>query len=390
LAGGSIPPVGTTLELASSEPCSIRPETSLPKSTAPDTANPKTPDGFEQRLLARARAAGLAPGDRFVVGFSGGCDSLALAAALRRVEAVLGVSLQLLHVDHRLRPASADDAQRAADLATALGLDFGVIAIPAPPQTIHPGVGLEEAARRERYRVLFEEASRVGARAVVTAHHQDDQAETVLLHLLRGGGVHGAKGMDERALAPFPLRDADYDISQKSESPWLWRPLLRESRASIDAYVGLLGLTPIEDPSNADQSLRRNALRHQVLPLLEEQFPGAKAALARFAMLAAEDDRLLSDLADEAAAATVQSDGLLVASLLREQPLALQRRVVRQWLSRVTGSAAFSADRTDAVLDLAREGAGGTVEIGEGWTVRRARGMLRVERLAKGTGGRGK
>jgi tRNA(Ile)-lysidine synthase len=164
---------------------------------------------------------------------------------------------------------------------------------------------------------------------------------------------------------------------------------LRESRASIDAYVGELGLTPIEDPSNEDQSLRRNVLRHELLPLLEKRFPGAKSALARFAMLAAEDDRFLTDLAEAALANAIQPDGRLVASQLREQPLALRRRVVRQWLQRVTGTTSFSADRTDAVLELARERAGGTVEIGEGWTVRRERGMLRVATQATGTGGRG-
>jgi tRNA(Ile)-lysidine synthase len=222
---------------------------------------------------------------------------------------------------------------------------------------------------------------------VVTAHHQGDQAETVLLHLLRGGGVHGAVGMAERA--PVPFRGAPHDISQEPGEPWLWRPLLREPRESIDVYVGELGLTPIEDPSNADQSLRRNALRHEVLPLLEKRFPGAKSALARYAMLAAEEDRMLADLSEEALSAAFDEEGQLVASRLREQPLALRRRMVRQWLSRVTGSTVFSADRTDAVLDLAREGAGGTVEIGEGWTVRRERGILRVAKLATGTGGRG-
>lgn len=360
----------------------------MPKSAARDLSIQQTPIGFEQRLLASARDAGYSRGDRLIVGFSGGRDSLALAAALRWVQVTLGVEQRLIHVDHRLRPHSGKEARRAAELAAALGLQLRVVAVPVPPQTVHPGVGLEEAARRERYRILFDEANAFGAWAVVTAHHEDDQAETVLLHLLRGGGVHGAVGMAERG--PVPHRGGvPRDISQEIAEPWLWRPLLRETRASIDAYVGQLGLTPIEDPSNEDQSLRRNVLRHEVLPLLEQRFPGTKSALARYAMLAAEDDRFLTDLAEAALLAAIEPDGQLVASRLREQPLALRRRVVRQWLTRVTGSAAFSADRTDAVLDLAGEGAGGTAEIGEGWTVRRERGMLRVARMATGTGGRG-
>lgn len=164
--------------------------------------------------------------------------------------------------------------------------------------------------------------------------------------------------------------------------------MLQETRSGIDEYVVWLGLVPIEDPSNEDRSLRRNALRHDVFPLLEQRFPGATAALARYAMLAAEDDRLLGDLAAAALTNAVTPDGRLVASRVREQPLALQRRMIRLWLTRGTGSSAFSADRTTAVLDLTRDGAGGMIEIGDWWSVRRERGMLRVARMVDGTGGR--
>src|SRR5215211_2108302 len=115
----------------------------------------QTPDGFEQRLLARARDAGFTYRDQIVVGFSGGRDSLALAGALRWVEASLGVEPVLVHVDHRLRESSAEEATRAASLAESLNLECQVVAVSTSPTDVHAGVGMEEAARRVRYRTLF-------------------------------------------------------------------------------------------------------------------------------------------------------------------------------------------------------------------------------------------
>src|SRR5215210_366715 len=111
-----------------------------------------TPSGFEQRLLVGARDAGFTSHDRIVVGFSGGRDSLALAAALRWVQASLGVEPLLVHVDHRLRESSVEEAMRAASLADSLGVEFQIVTVSRTPTEIHPGVGVEEGARRERYR----------------------------------------------------------------------------------------------------------------------------------------------------------------------------------------------------------------------------------------------
>jgi tRNA(Ile)-lysidine synthase len=348
-------------------------------------ARRQTPDGFEQRLLTRAREAGFTSHHRIVVGFSGGRDSLALAAALRWVQASLGVEPVLVHVDHRLRASSAEEAMRAASLADSLDLGFQIVAVSTTPTDTHPGVGVEEAARRERYRSLFVVAERCGARAVATAHHRGDQAETVLLHLLRGSGLHGAAGMAERSPSPVPSTSPPRDISpdQLNNQPWLWRPLLNEPREIIETYVAKLGLSPIEDPSNDDPTLRRNALRHKVLPMLESHVPGAEAALARYANLAAEDDRALEAIADRLLGEGVDPGGRLAPAQLRTEPPAIQRRVIRRWLARATGASMLSAERTDAVLLLAQSGCGGaTLEIGEGWTVHLERGMLRAERTA--------
>ena len=343
----------------------------------------QTPTGLEQRVLFRAREAGFGRQDQIVVGFSGGRDSLALAGALRWAMRSLGIDVVLVHVDHQLRNSSREEAKRAAALANALEMNFRGVVVAAPPAVAHPGVGIEEAARRERYRILFAAAAEHGATAVATAHHREDQAETVLLHLLRGGGVHGAAAMAECSLAPIALSDISRKESKAGShsEPWLWRPLLSEARAAIDDYVRELGLEPIEDPSNEDTTLRRNALRHDVLPLLERQFPGAAIALSRYASLAAEDDRLLEEIAVTAMAEIVDPGGRIAVASLIAQPMAIQRRLIRRWLGAITGSTALTAERTDAVLTFARVGAGGgAIDIGEGWSVCLERGMLRVDK----------
>jgi tRNA(Ile)-lysidine synthase len=147
--------------------------------------------------------------------------------------------------------------------------------------------------------------------------------------------------------------------------------------------VAKLGLVPIEDPSNSDTALRRNALRHEVLPVLETHFPGTATALARYADLAAEDDRALQALALPVLGAGVDPGGRLAATSLHGQPPAIQRRVIRSWLEETANASWLTAERTDAVLLLAQSGRSGTaLEIGEGWTVCLERGMLRAERTA--------
>ncbi len=136
----------------------------------------------------------------------------------------LGIEALLVHVDHQLRKTSGEEAKRAEVLADALEMKFRAVTVATPPIAVHPGVGVEEAARRERYHILFETAIQNGARAVATAHHQRDQAETVLLHLLRGGGVHGAAGMAERAAAPFQDRSGVNNISRERNVRQMPRP----------------------------------------------------------------------------------------------------------------------------------------------------------------------
>jgi len=331
-------------------------------------------------VLARLRRLGLPDPVTVVVGFSGGPDSLALAGVLGRLADSAPLRPVLCHVDHRLRPGSGEEQRAAAHAAAALGLPFRGAAVAADPRVLHPGVGLEEAARRERYRLLAAAAGEVGADLVALAHHEADQAETVLLHLLRGAGLTGAAGMAEfatRAVPWWPDRGPRRDIL-------VWRPLLGESREDVRDYAAALGIAPIADPSNEEIEPRRNALRRQALPLLERIVPGGAAALARFAALAAADDEVMEHLAIDAWRHAARPGGTILAIGLRDQPRAIRRRVVRRWLRETAALPAVSFERIEAVLGLLEPGPGGRrVEVGNGRSVVVVGGELRL------VGGRG-
>ena len=199
-----------------------------------------------------------------VVAFSGGSDSTALLHVLAHCNAARTRGLRALHVDHGLAARSAEWARHCTDVCAKLEVQLHVL-----QASIHrDGEGLEAAARRARYAALG------GALApdelLLAAHHADDQAETLLLRLVRGSGIHGIAGMREwRALPPG----------------WLGRPWLGVSRASIDAYARDAGLPTIVDPSNADATHDRNYLRLEVMPRLAARWPRAIEGLARSAQL---------------------------------------------------------------------------------------------------------
>jgi tRNA(Ile)-lysidine synthase len=293
---------------------------------------------------ARALAACGAParGDGLALAVSGGADSLALLHALRVLAAPRGWRLEVVTVDHGMRPGSAADADFVADHAKALGLPAHRLTLAPAELAAHRDAGPEGAARAARYRALAEMAAAAGCRFVVTGHTMDDQAETVLLQLLRGAGPEGLGGM--------AVRDGR-----------LLRPLLGVRRSETRACCRALDLAWREDPSNADQRLLRNAVRLRVLPLLEELRPGAARTLARTAELARSE----RDWLDPMVAATLASvaaarpgEVALRAAGLAELPAALARRVVRAACRRA-GCATPAAETVERILDLAGAGGGG-------------------------------
>ena len=223
------------------------------------------------KLVAFERAHDLLPaGSRVLAAVSGGPDSVCLAHFLAQMARRKRLQLELFHVHHGLRGSAADgDAASVLELGRALGVPSRVARARVRAVAKARGLGLEEAGRKERYRLLAARARRGRFALVATGHHLDDQAETVLLHLLRGTSLEGLGGIaPKRALAPGAA---------------LIRPLLPLTRAEVLLYLKVHGLSWREDRTNKDRTFARNWVRSRVLPLLESRAPGVKERLSAIA-----------------------------------------------------------------------------------------------------------
>jgi tRNA(Ile)-lysidine synthetase-like protein len=334
--------------------------------------------GLEQRLIARLAGMSLPHGSIICLGFSGGNDSLALAIALSRIKTSFHIHPVLVHVDHQLRSGSERGAAQSRDLATAIGLPIFLEALPEGIVDRAKGVGVEEQARRERYVALSRHCQNLDARHLLTGHHLDDQAETVLMHVFRGSGTKGAAGMRELSTIQIPW----WELQPKQEIEplvtLLWRPFLYERKRTLEDYVAAAGLTPVEDESNASTEFRRNAVRHQVLPGIEKNWPGSIEAIGRFSGSLALDDELLTSLAFKGAQNAMTDDGALSIAALRIEHAAIARRIVRDWLER-GGVREPALERIVTILDLADIGSESTVlEAGDNQCVTRFDQTLRI------------
>lgn len=247
------------------------------------------------------------------VAFSGGPDSTALLHALAQLPEARRRRLRALHVDHGLHPASAAWARHAERFCAALEVPCEVLRVQVDGDR---GTGVEAAARHARYAAL---ATRLRAgEYLLLGHHRDDQAETVLLKLLRGAGPEGLGGM--RVLRPFSRGQ-------------LWRPLLTLSRQQLRDYVAAHRLECIDDPSNADTRLARNQLRHEILPRLAQHWPQAMESILHSAALcrAAADALRLQWLAAFDALHDPASGSLDAAGWLALLP-ALREPLLDHWL----------------------------------------------------------
>lgn len=212
-------------------------------------------------FLSRERPRGAqAP---WIVAFSGGGDSTALAVGLGELAPQHGVALHLFHVDHELDAGSGERALAAAAIAAELGLAFTAERHPLP-ETARRREGTEAAARRIRYAALEAFRSRIGADRILTAHHRGDQIETLLLRIAAGSGLAGLQGIHRRRGA-------------------ILRPLLDLERSTLDAFVQERGIVPLADPTNLDLAMDRNRVRHRLWPHLEREEPGLGRALVAVA-----------------------------------------------------------------------------------------------------------
>ncbi len=274
-------------------------------------------------VLRRLLPAGVS---RLSIAYSGGLDSTVLLFALARIRNALGKDLRVLHIDHQLQSASAQWAERCERTAAGLRIPFSHVRVDVDSKD----QGLEAGARAARYAALRRELHE--GEALLTAHHADDQLETVLLALMRGAGPRG--------LGASPAL-------QRFGPGWLARPLLELTRRDLERWAAQEQLTWIVDPSNENISIDRNYLRHEIVPRLRARWPAAAMSVVRAAAHLQESAQLLEELA-EIDLRSLERGGCLGVDRLRRLSSPRRRNVLRQWL-RSFGVRAPSARRLAAI-----------------------------------------
>ena len=295
----------------------------LAEFTAPDNSSGSFSSGLSSGLIG--------------IAYSGGLDSTVLLHACRML--LGGERLVAFHVHHGLQAAADDFAGHAVGKCARWGIRLELLKLNASPP---PGASVEAWAGEQRYRVIAAKAREIGVLATLTAHHEDDQAETVMLRLLRGTGSRGLTG-----IAPELLR----------EGHRFMRPLLAVSRAEIESYEATQVLGWIEDPSNQSQRFARNAIRHRLMPLLEELAPGAARRISAAARHWRDADQLMRDylVADLQALVQViaQTPRLEVFDCQQARELSRARvaEVLRFWI-KTLGHEAASEARFEQIQNL--------------------------------------
>lgn len=324
---------------------------------------------------AIARAGLIAAGDSILVGVSGGPDSVALLHLLLARAQRYTLRLGVAHLDHGLREESGRDAEFVQRMAAGLGLAVHMEKIDVARMQRQLRLSLEEAGRKARYDFFQRTAGQHGYAKVALGHHADDNAETLLLHLLRGSGRLGLGGIR-------PIRQGAYI-----------RPLIRAGRADIENYLVIRGSAFLNDRTNTDYAMLRNRIRHHLIPLLESDYrPGVRAALSRTAEVLAAEEEWLEDLLRPIFERLIidRRPGrlALAAAGLVQLPLAAARRIVRSALRLSRGDLGrIGLAHVEQIIHLSRlSGEAGPVHLPGNLCVRREQDQLVFAQQAHGLG----
>ena len=330
----------------------------------------KTP---EQKVISSIREQNLiSAGDKLVVAVSGGADSVCLLHILARHRSDLNVELHVAHLNHQLRGAESDaDASYVSDLARKLGVPATIECRDVAVYHDRKGGSLEEAAREVRYGFLADVAEKVDATKVVTGHTCDDHIETILLHLLRGSGTTGLRGLQSHSAFPY---------AQKNCSLELIRPLLEITRQETMDYCRRHRLAPRSDSSNKSLSFLRNRIRLELLPVLRSYNPGVDRALLRLAGIAGDDISFIEEQASLTWPDLVQEDGnvlYLDVNKMLALPHALQRQVFRKAIKQLRGNLKdVEAEHIEIMIESLSKPAGKRFHLPDGLTLSTEYGRL--------------
>ena len=285
------------------------------------------------------------PGERIVVGVSGGPDSLSLLYALFYLKDELDFTLHVAHLDHKFRGVdSATDASFVEEHARRLDIAFTTESIDVPNIIRINKLSSEDGARKIRYEFYDRVAAKVGAAKVALGHNADDQAETMLMRFFRGAGSHGLSGIPK-------VRDGKYI-----------RPLLSSSRSEIEKFLSELRLSPRQDLSNQKPIYLRNKIRLELLPLLEAEYnPNIKNVLCRTSEILQSESELLDKIAEENLSTCVINCHPSIIEInidnFKKQHLAIQRRILRLCIANVAGNICYVCfERIESILNLISNG----------------------------------
>lgn len=287
-----------------------------------------------------------------LAGLSGGADSVALLVSLCALRQENGIKLSAVHVNHGLRENASLDEAYCAEICTRLDVQLIVKRVSVSGES-----NIEAVAREARYAAFDEAMRETGADVLALAHHMDDQAETVIMHLLYGAGTAGLAGMRE-------LRGE------------IWRPFLNVRRKSLRDFLIGQSISWREDESNEDVAFTRNRIRADVMPCLEGCYPEAVSAIARSAQILQSEDAYLDALADTWLSQHASSGAypfLLTESLINQHP-AMQRRILRKYADRLDISLDYL--QTERLRTLLVKDAGETENLSGGWQALRTRKRL--------------
>jgi tRNA(Ile)-lysidine synthase len=305
---------------------------------------------FTRRIDARVldyirRREVFRPTEHVVAGLSGGPDSAALLVILSRIAGQLGLCVTAAHFDHKLRSReeAAGDLAFVTELCRAIGVPLVAGRGDVAARVRRGGETTEEAARNLRYRFLGKEARSRSASAIAVGHTMDDQAETVLLHILRGSGLVGLAAMPPRAPWPF------------GRGPEIARPLLELTRRDTETYCRQSGIEPRRDPTNDLPIATRNRVRHELMPVLRSFNPRVEEALARLAEAAAGDAAFIAEFADSAWRLLAHRDGeavLLEKKLGKLPTVVVARILLRAYREISAGDAEIDGDHLRRLAEV--------------------------------------